>query len=92
MSCRPGALRRSTVPLRKRYTDGREVQQELSYRQQIARQLRTQYAEGIYKHTYYTVTLKSRLRVTQGHAVLNAFAPALHCRQISCWKLFMAGD
>jgi len=84
MSCRPGVLRRSTVPLRKRYTDGREVQQELSYRQQIARKLRTQDAEGIYKHTYYTVTLKSRLRVTQGHAVLNAFAPTLHCRQISC--------
>ena len=32
------------------------VEQELSYRQQIARQLRTQYAEGIYKHTYHTVT------------------------------------
>ena len=42
-------------------------QQELSYRQQIARQLRTQYAEGIYRHKYYTVTLKSRLRVTQGY-------------------------
>jgi len=50
--------------------------QELSYRQQIARQLRTQHAEGIgrcyiyiyiYRHKYYTVTLKSRLRVTQGH-------------------------
>jgi len=41
--------------------------QELSYRQQIARQLRTQYAEGIYRLKYYTVTLKSRLRVTQGH-------------------------
>jgi len=26
-----------------------------------------QHAEGIYKHKYYTVTLKSRLRVTQGH-------------------------
>jgi len=39
--------------------------QELSYRKQIARQLRTQYAEGIYRH--YTVTLKSRLRVIQGH-------------------------
>ena len=38
--------------------------QELSYRQQIARQLRTQYAEGICRHKYYTVTL---LRVTQGH-------------------------
>jgi len=42
-------------------------QQELSYRQQIARKLRTQYAEGIYRHKYYTVTLKSRLNVTQGH-------------------------
>jgi len=41
--------------------------QELSYRQQIARQLRTQYAEGIYRLKYYTVTLKSWLRVTQGH-------------------------
>jgi len=41
--------------------------QELSYRQQIARKLRTQYAEGIYKHKYYTVTLKYRLRVTQDH-------------------------
>ena len=26
-----------------------------------------QYAEGSYRHKYYTVTLKSRLRVTQGH-------------------------
>jgi len=33
--------------------------QEHSYRQQIARQLLTQYAEGIYRHKYYTVTLKS---------------------------------
>ena len=41
--------------------------QELSYRQQIARQLRIRYAEGIYRHKYYTVTLKSRLSVTQGH-------------------------
>jgi len=41
--------------------------QELSYRQQISRQLRTRYAEGIYRHKYYTVTLKSRLSVTQGH-------------------------
>jgi len=30
------------------------VAQELSYRQQIARQLRTRYAEGIYRHKYYT--------------------------------------
>jgi len=36
--------------------------QKLSYRKQIARQLRTQYVEGI-----YPVTLKSRLRVTQCH-------------------------
>ena len=45
----------------------RVLRQELSYRQQIARQLRTLYAEGIYRHKYYTVTLKFRLRVTQGH-------------------------
>jgi len=44
-----------------------ESEQKLSYHQQIARQLRTQYAEDIYTHKYYTVTLKSRLRVTQGH-------------------------
>jgi len=37
---------------------------ELSYRKQIARQLRTQYVEGIYDNP---VTLKSRLRVIQGH-------------------------
>jgi len=41
--------------------------QELSCRKQIARQLRTQYVEGIYRPKYYTVTLKSRLRVSQGH-------------------------
>jgi len=41
--------------------------QELSYRKQIACQLRTQYVEGIHRHKYYTVTLKDRLRVTQGH-------------------------
>ena len=38
--------------------------QELSYRKQIAHKLRTQYAEGICDNT---VTLKSRLTVTQGH-------------------------
>jgi len=38
------------------------LQQELSYRQQIARQLRTQYAKGICRHTFYTVK-----KVTQGH-------------------------
>ena len=39
----------------------RKLPQELSYRKQIARQLRTQFVEGI------TVTFKSTLRVTQGH-------------------------
>jgi len=45
------------------------IEQELSYRKhkQIARQLRTQYAEGIYRHKYYTMTVKSRSRVTHGH-------------------------
>jgi len=43
------------------------IQQELSYRQQIARQLRTHYAEDIYRHKYYTVTLKLRSNVTQDH-------------------------
>jgi len=38
--------------------------QELSNRKQIARQLRTQYVEGIHNNT---ITLKSRLKVTQGH-------------------------
>jgi len=40
------------------------MEQELSYRKQIARQLRTQYVEGIYDNP---VTLKSRLTVSQGH-------------------------
>ena len=40
------------------------TQQELSYRKQIARQLRTQYVEGMCDNP---VTIKSRLRVTQGH-------------------------
>jgi len=38
--------------------------QELSYRKQIARQLRIQYVDGIYS---YPVTLKSKLGVTQSH-------------------------
>jgi len=41
--------------------------QELSYREQIVRKLSTQYVESIYTLKYDTVTLKSRLRVTQGH-------------------------
>jgi len=43
-----------------------KFKQELSYRKQIVRQLRIQYIEGIYMPKYYTMTLKSRLRVTQG--------------------------
>jgi len=39
-----------------------------SYCKQIARQLRTQYVEGIYDNP---VTLKYRLTVTQGHWKLN---------------------
>jgi len=42
------------------------MEQELSYSKQIARKLRTQYVEGIYKPNN-PVTLKSKLRVTQGH-------------------------
>jgi len=42
------------------------MKQELSYRKQIARQLRTQYAEGIYDNP---VTSKSRLTVTQAHSL-----------------------
>jgi len=59
------------VPTGKLEVEVTNNKQELSYRQQIARQLRTQYAEGIYRHKYYTVTLKSRLRVTQGHCKRN---------------------
>jgi len=44
-------------------TDDDKIKQELSYCKQIARQLRTQYVGGIYN----PVTLKSNLRVTQGH-------------------------
>ena len=40
------------------------TQQKLSYCKQIARQLRTQYVEGIYDNP---VILKTRLTVTQGH-------------------------
>jgi len=40
------------------------MNKKLSYRQQIARQLRTQYVEDIYSNS---VTLKSGLEVTQDH-------------------------
>jgi len=45
-------------------TTCRNTEKKLSYRKQIARQLRTQYVEGIYGNP---VTLKSKLTVTQGH-------------------------
>ena len=41
----------------------RELNKKLSNRKQIARQLRTQYVDGIYSNS---VTL-NRLEVTQGH-------------------------
>ena len=43
-------------------TTVKDFKQELSYRKQIARQLRTQHVEGIYDNA-----LKSRLTVTQGY-------------------------
>jgi len=43
------------------------MKQELSYRKQIARKLRTQYVEDIHRPKYYTVTMKCGLDVTQGH-------------------------
>jgi len=42
----------------------RRLNKKVNYRKQIARQLRTQYVESIYSNS---VTLKSRLEVTQGH-------------------------
>jgi len=54
------------------------TEQELRYRKQIARQLRTQYVKGIHWPKYYTVTLKSRLRVTQGHWKRNHWTDHTH--------------
>jgi len=42
------------------------MEQQLSYRKRIARQLRTQYVEGNHRPKYYTVTLKATVTVTQG--------------------------
>jgi len=50
-----------------RITGKKGTKQEISYRKQIARKLRTQYVEGIYRPKYYTVTLKCGLEVTQDH-------------------------
>jgi len=49
-------------------THKKNQEQKLSYRKQIARQLRTQYVEGIHSNP---VTLRSRLSVTQGHRKRN---------------------
>ena len=60
---------------------------KLSYRKQIARQLRTQYVEGIYDNP---VTLKSRLRASQGHWKRNNWADHIRftiSRIIWCWIL-----
>ena len=70
--------------------------QELSYRQQIARQLGTQYAEGIYRHTYYTVTLKTRLSVTTtittiSYFELSQFASTVLWFLHLCWRPWTLG-
>jgi len=61
----------NVIAIFRRRPTGRRMQvgykQELSYRKQIARQLHTQYVEGIYRPKYYTAALKSTLMVTQGH-------------------------
>jgi len=44
----------------------------------MARHLRTQYVEGICRPKYYTVTLKSRLRVTQGYWKRNHWIDHTH--------------
>ena len=62
--------------------------QELSYRKQIARQLRTQYVEGIYDNR---VTLKSGLTVTQGHWIRNHRVDHTRLtvrRVIGSWKYY----
>jgi len=46
------------------YAHHRVAKQALSYRKQIARQLRTQYIAAIYSDP---VTFKSKLRVTEDH-------------------------
>jgi len=67
--------------------------QELSYRQQIACKLRTQYAEGIYIGLGINITpwpLKSRLRVIQGHWKQNHWID--HTRLSSSrviWRLIL---
>ena len=52
------------VDMSLRFYSGNRPYKKLSYRKQIARQLRTQYVEDIYSNS---VTLKSGLEVIQGH-------------------------
>jgi len=57
------------VGIQKLMSLGYQQLQEVIYRKQIARQLRTQYVESIYRPKYYTMTLTSKLRslkVTNG--------------------------
>ena len=56
---------RKTAPARKVPVFWKRMfSKKLSYRKQIARQLHTQYVEGIHSNP---VTLKYRLKVTQDH-------------------------
>jgi len=53
-----------SISTHSRYSRGSKIQQELSYHKQTAHQLCTQYLENINSKP---VTLKSTLRVTEGH-------------------------
>ena len=67
-----------------------QVKHELSYRKQITCQLHTQYSEVIYKPKYYTVTLKSKLSIIQGHCKRNHWIDHTRLtisRVIWCWIL-----
>ena len=75
-----------TYHIAKYFTHIIDVKQYLSYRKQIARKLRTQYVEGIHRPKYYTMTLKSRWRVTQGHWKRNHWTD--HTRLLLLVELF----
>jgi len=51
--------------------DGLLLEQELIYTITNRSRVSCAHTEGIYRPKYYTVTLKSRLRVTQGHCEQN---------------------
>ena len=65
-----------------------DMKQELSYRKQIARQLRRQCVEGIYRPKYYTVALKSRLRVTESHWKRNHWIDHTYQHDLLLVELF----